>query len=142
MRKPGHGRLTGRTAIAAAAALAAVVAGGGYALASTNAPAPGPGPGGGNGVSLTYLVGADVNVAPHSNGQGATTCPSRMYPVGGGLSSSRANWEIRSSYADRSSRRVQRPDEWTVSLLNDSNSRAQFQVYVVCATADSVNSNY
>jgi hypothetical protein len=142
MRKPGHGRLTRRTAIATAATLAAVVAGGGYALASTNAPAPGPGPGGGNGVSLTYLVGAAVDVAPRMNGQSATMCPRGMYPVGGGLSSSRAYWEIQSSYADRSNRRAQSPDEWTVSVLNDSNSRARFQVYVVCSTAGSVNSNY
>ena len=146
MRKPGQGRLTRRTAIATAATLAAVVAGGGYALASTNAPAPGPGPGPGpgkgNGVSLTYLVGGTVNVSPRGNGQGATTCPSGMYPVGGGLSSSRAYWEIRSSFADTSNRRARQPDEWTVSVLNDSNSRAQFQVYVVCATAGSVNSNY
>ena len=49
MRKPGHGRMTRRTAIAAAAALAAVVAGGGYALASTDGNAPTPG---GNGPSF------------------------------------------------------------------------------------------
>ena len=139
MRKPGHGRLTRRTAIATAATLAAVVAGGGYALASTN----GNGPmAGGNGASLTYLVGANVDVAPHMTGQNATMCPRGMYPVGGGPSSSHADWEIQWSDADRSNRRAQQPDEWTVSLLNNGNARAQFKVYVVCSTAGSVNSNY
>ena len=146
MRNPGHGRLTRRTAIATAAALSVVVAAGGYALASTNAPAPGPGPGpgpgGGNGTSLTYLVGANVDVAPHMTGQNATMCPRGMYPVGGGPSSSHADWEIQWSDADRSNRRAQQPDEWTVSLLNNGNARAQFKVYVVCSTAGSVNSNY
>jgi hypothetical protein len=140
MRKPGHSPLTRRTAITAAAALAVVVAGGGYALASTDGNQPMPG---NNGATLLYLAGSNVNVGPHSTGQGAAVCPSNMYPVGGGSSSSsRGQWELQSSYADSSSRRARHPDEWTATLFNDSNSRASFKVYAVCSTAGSASSNY
>jgi hypothetical protein len=139
MRKPGHGRLTWRTAIAAAAALAAVVAGGGYALASTDG---GNGPmQGGNGISVLYLTGPRVDVDPHSNGEGAAMCPRDMYPIGGGLSSSRGVWEIQWSYADSSGRRSRHPDEWTVGLFNNRDSRADFRVFVVCIPANSANGN-
>ena len=138
MRKPGHGRLTRRTAVAAAAALAAVVAGGGYALASTDGNAPMPG---NNGVSLFYLTGSSVTVPPNTTGQNSTGCPRDMYPISGGPVSSRSEWQIQSSYADRSERRSRNPDEWTVSLRNNSDRRAEFRVFVVCSTADSVNSN-
>jgi hypothetical protein len=138
MRKPGHGRLTRRTAIAAAAAVAAVVAGGGYALASTDGNAPAQG---GNGPSFQYITGSRVSVDSRSTGQDAATCPRRMYPVGGGFSSSRGRWEIQWSYADSSNRRGRNPDEWTVGLFNDSNSRADFRVFVVCSTGSSDNGN-
>jgi hypothetical protein len=138
MRKPGHGTLTRRTVIASATAVAAVVAGGGYALASTNASAPTPGK---NGVSLSYIVGSSVNVAPHATGQGATECASGMYPIAGGPISTHAQWEIQSSAADSSNEKALHPNEWIVSLMNNSDSRASFKVFVVCATANSVNGN-
>lgn len=139
MRKPGHGRLTRRTAIAAAASLATVVAGGGYALASTNANAPAADR---NGVSIRYIVGSSVNVRAHDTGQNATRCPRDMYPISGGPISSRdSEWGIQSSYADRSDRRFRNPDEWTITLLNNSDRRADFRVFVVCSTADSVRSD-
>ncbi len=137
MRKPGHSRLTRRTAIAAAAAVAAVVAGGGYALASTNGNAPMQG---NNGVSLLYITGSSVTVASNTTRQNATECPRDMYPVSGGPVSSRSEWELQSSYADSSRRRSRNPDEWTVSLRNTSDRRAEFRVFVVCSTADSVGS--
>ena len=139
MRKPGHGRLTWRTATAAAASIAAVVAGGGYALASTDGNQPMQR---GNGVSLLYRVGSSINVDSRDTRQGAVSCPRDMYPVGGGFRSSRGEWEIQSSYADSSDRRGRRPNEWTVSLRNNSHRRAEFRVYAVCSTADSVDSNY
>jgi hypothetical protein len=137
MRKPGHGRLTRRTAIAAAASLTAVVAGGGYALASTNGNAPAADR---NGVSLRYITGDRISVRAHDTGDNATRCPRDMYPISGGVISRRdAEWEIQSSYADRSDRRFRDPDEWTMSLLNNSDRRAEFRVFVVCSTADSVD---
>ena len=139
MRKPGHGRLTRRTAIAAATAIAAVVAGGGYALASTDGNAPAQG---NNGPNLLYLVGKTVTVLPNSTGQSATVCPLNTYPVGGGPSSSRDQWELQWSNASRSDRRARQPDEWSVRLYNNSNQRGEFRVYVVCSTAGSVASNY
>jgi hypothetical protein len=80
-------------------------------------------------------------VDSRSTGQNSASCPRDMYPVGGGLSSFRGNWEIQWSYADSSSRRARHPDEWTVGLYNDSNSRADFRVFVVCETANSGNGN-
>jgi hypothetical protein len=139
MSKPGRGRLTRRTAIAGAAALAAVVTGGGYALASTNSSGQAPST---NGVSLRYLVGSNVIAAAHSTASNATECPAGMYPVGGGPSSSHAVWEIQWSDADRSTPAVAHPNEWTVSLYNNSNSAAAFKVFVVCSTASSVSGNY
>jgi hypothetical protein len=139
MRKAGRGRLTRRTAIAAVAALAAVVTGGGYALASTNSSGQTPNT---NGDSLRYLVGSNVSVAAHSTGSNATECPSGMYPVGGGPSSSHAVWETQWSDADRSTPAAPHPNEWTVSLYNNSNSVAAFKVFVVCSTASSVTGNY
>lgn len=138
MRNPGHSRLTRRSAIAAAAAIAAVVAGGGYALASTGGNVPARG---NNGPSIQYVTGPSVTVGPHSTGQNAASCPSDMYPVGGGMNSFRGVWETQWSYADSSNRRARHPDEWTVGLLNDGNSRADFRVFVVCTTADSGNGN-
>jgi hypothetical protein len=139
MRKPGHGRLTGRAAIAAAAAIAAVIAGGGYALASTNGNKPAAS---NNGPALLYLVGKTVIVPPNSTGQSATTCPLNTYPVGGGPSGARDQWELQWSNASRSDRRERQPDEWSVRLYNNSNQSADFRVYVVCSTAASVASNY
>jgi hypothetical protein len=139
MRNPGHGRLTRRTITATAAALAAVVAGGGYALASTHGNVPTQG---NNGPNLLYLVGKTVIVPPNSTGQSATTCPLNTYPVGGGPSSSRDQWELQWSNASRSNRRAPQPDEWSVRLYNNSNQRGEFRVYVVCSTAGSVASNY
>src|SRR5215472_7320377 len=139
MRILGHGILTRRTAIASAAAAAAVIATGGYALASTNgsgAPTPG-----GNGVSLSYLVGSSITVAPHATGQNAAECGAGMYPIAGGPISSHAQWEIASSAADSSNEKALHPNEWIVSLMNNSDSRASFKVFVVCATANSVNGN-
>ena len=101
--------------------MAAVVAGGGYALASTGGNEPARG---NNGPSYLYLMGSSTTVGPHSNGQNATTCPRDTYPVGGGMNSSRGNWETEWSYADSSGRRSRQPDEWTVGLYNDGNSRA------------------
>ena len=138
MRKPGKSRLTRRAAIPAAAALAVVVAGGGYALASTNA----SGPAASNGPNLLYLVGKTVTVSPRATGENATTCPVNMYPVGGGPSSSRDQWELQWSNASRSTRRARQPDEWSVRLYNNSDQRAEFRVYVVCSTAGSVAINY
>jgi hypothetical protein len=137
MRNPGHSRLTWRGAIAAAAAIAAVVAGGGYALATTNGNTPARG----NGPSILYITGPSVTVSPHSTGQNAAQCPADMYPVGGGMNSFRGVWETQWSYADSSNRRARHPDEWTVGLLNDGNSRADFRVFVVCTSADSGNGN-
>jgi len=139
MRKPGHGRLTRRTAIAATASLAAVVAGGGYALASTEGNEPAAN---NNGPSLLYLVGRTVTVPPNSTGENSTACPVNTYPVGGGPSSSRDQWELQWSNASRSNRRARQPDEWSVRLYNNSGQRAEFRVYVVCSTAGSVGSNY
>ena len=139
MRKPGNGRLTRRTITVTAAALAVIVAGGGYALASTNGNGPAAN---NNGPNLLYLVGKTVTVPPNSTGESATTCPTNMYPVGGGPSSSRDQWELQWSNASRSNRRVRQPDEWSVRLYNNSNQRADFRVYVVCSTAGSVASNY
>jgi hypothetical protein len=139
MQRLGRGRLAGRTAIAAAAALAAVVAGGGYALASTNSSGQTPSS---TSVSLRYLVGSNVTVAAHSTASNATECPAGMYPVGGGPSSSHAVWEIQWSDADRSAPAEAHPNEWTVSLFNNSNSAAAFKVFVVCSTASSVSGNY
>jgi hypothetical protein len=139
MRKPGNGRLTRRTAIAAAAALAIVVAGGGYAVASTGGNVPAAN---NNGPNLFYFVGKTVNVAPRSTGENATTCPSNTYPVGGGPSSSRDQWELQWSNASRSNRRARQPDEWSVRLYNNSDQRADFRVYVVCSTAGTVSGNY
>jgi hypothetical protein len=139
MRTPGRGRLTRRTAIAAAAALAAVVSGGGYALASTNSSDQTPTT---NGVSLRYIVGSIVIAAAHSAASNATKCPTGMYPVGGGPSSSRTVWEIQWSDPDRSTPAEAHPNEWTVSLYNTSNSTAAFKVFVVCSTASSVSENY
>jgi hypothetical protein len=87
-------------------------------------------------------VGSNVSVGSHSTGHNATKCPSNTYPVGGGMNSSRGEWEIQSSFADRSNRRARQPDEWTVSLFNNGNSRESFKVYVVCSSASSVASNY
>jgi hypothetical protein len=139
MRKPGESRLTRRAVIPAAAALVVVVAGGGYALASTNGNGPAAN---NNGPNLLYLVGKTVIVAPHATGQNATACPTNTYPVGGGPSSSRDQWEIQWSNAGRSNQRARQPDEWTVRLYNNSDQRAEFRVYVVCSTAGSVGSNY
>jgi hypothetical protein len=139
MRKPGNGRLTRRTITATAAALAVVVAGGGYALASTDGNGPAAS---NNGPTLLYLVGKTVIVPPNSTGQNATVCPSNTYPVGGGPSSARDQWELQWSNASRSDRRAHEPDEWTVRLYNNSNQSADFRVYVVCSTAGSVASNY
>ena len=139
MRKPALGRLTWRTAIAAAAALAAAVTGGGYALASTNSSGQAANI---TSASLRYLVGSNVFVAAHSTASNATKCPSGMYPVGGGPSSSHAVWEIQWSDADHSTPAAAHPDEWTVSLYNNSNSTAAFKVFVVCSTASSVSGNY
>ena len=139
MRKPEKGRLTRRTITVTAAALAVIAAGGGYALASTNGNGPAAN---NNGPNLLYLVGKTVNVPPNSTGENATTCPTNMYPVGGGPSSSRDQWELQWSNASRSNRRVRQPDEWSVRLYNNSNQRADFRVYVVCSTAGSVASNY
>ena len=139
MRKPGRGRLTRRTAFAAVAALAAVIMGGGYALASTNSSGQTPNASGG---SLRYLVGSNVSVAGHSTASNATVCPPGMYPVGGGPSSSHAVWETQWSDADRSTPAAAHPNEWTVSLYNNSNSVAAFKVFVVCSTASSVSGNY
>jgi hypothetical protein len=148
MRKPGHGRLTWRTAIAGAASVAAVVAGGGYALASTGGNQPQRD---NNGVSLSYLVGSRVSVDSRETGEDTVSCPRDMYPVGGGFKSSRGDrgdrgdrggWEVRSSYPDSSDRRGRRPDAWTVSLFNNGDRRAEFRVYAVCSKADSVDSNY
>lgn len=146
MRIPGHGTLTRRTAIASAAAAAAIIAGGGYALASTNGNAPMPANNNApipasNGVSLTYLVGPNVTVAPHMIGTNAMKCSQGMYPIAGGPTSSSAQWEIQSSAADSSNAKALHPDEWAVSLMNNSDSRASFKVFVVCATASSVNGN-
>ena len=139
MRKPGNGRLTRRTITATAAALAVVIAGGGYALASTDGNGPAAS---NNGPTLLYLVGKTVIVPPNSTGQSATECPVNTYPVGGGPSSSRDQWELQWSNAGRSDRRARQPDDWTVRLYNNSNQSADFRVYVVCSTAGSVASNY
>lgn len=139
MHNPGRARLTRGTTIAVALAAAAVVAGGGYAAASSNSTGPAASSAK---ESLRYLVGSNVAVAAQSAGWNATKCPSGMYPVGGGPSSSHAVWEIQWSDADRSTPAAAHPNEWTVSLFNNSNSAALFKVFVVCATASSVSGNY
>jgi hypothetical protein len=141
-------RLTQRTAIAAALATAAVLSGGGYALASSNSTGHTAKPGNGSAAlsatapRLKYLVGGNVTVPAHSAGSNTTTCPTGMYPVGGGPSSPSAVWQIQWSDPDRSTPTAAHPNEWAVGLFNTSGSPAIFKVFVVCATASSVSGNY
>jgi|HubBroStandDraft_1064217.scaffolds.fasta_scaffold378742_2 hypothetical protein len=139
MNKSRSTRMIRRTEIAAVLAAAIVASGGGYAVASSH----------GTGRtasrdhdSLRYLVGSDVLVPADSAGSNATKCPKGMYPVGGGPSSPEAVWQIQWSNADRSTASARHPNEWAVSLFNDSNNSAVFKVFVVCSSANSVSSNY
>ena len=79
---------------------------------------------------------------PISVAWNATKCPNGLYPVGGGPSSSHAVWETQWSDADRSTPTASHPDEWTVSLLNNSDSTAAFKVFVVCSSASTLSGNY
>ena len=139
MNKIGHIRLARRTVIAATCAAAALVAGSGFAFAATNGAGSPANP---QNDALRYIVGPNVYVGPHSVASNATKCPKGLYPVGGGPSSSHAVWETQWSDADRSTPMVSHPDEWTVSLLNDSDSTAAFKVFVVCSSASTVSGNY
>jgi hypothetical protein len=139
MNKIGHVRLARRTAITTACAAAALVAGSGLAFASTSGAGS---PEGSQNDALQYLVGSNVYVPAHGIASNATKCPHGMYPVGGGPSSSHAVWETQWSDADRSTASAAHPDEWTVSLLNNSDSTAAFKVFVVCSTASTVSGNY
>lgn len=134
------------TGIAAALAAAMTVAGGGYALASSHSTAPASrqstGRTASGGDALRYIVGGNVAVPADSTGSNATKCPRGMYPVGGGPSSSLAVWETQWSDPDRSAPSAAHPNEWTVSLFNNSSSTADFKVFVVCSTASSVTGNY
>ena len=82
----------------------------------------------------TVIAGAPVTVG--------VACTTNTYPVGGGPSSSRDQWELQWSNASRSNRRARQPDEWSVRMYNNSDQRADFRVYVVCSTAGSVSGNY
>jgi hypothetical protein len=128
-------------AIGAAAVVATAVMGGGYALASSSHHAA-------NGprvdtyrATLRYLAGSNVSVPADSEGQNATQCPSGMYPVGGGPSSPSALWTVQYSNADAAVA-GNLPNEWHVSLFNNSSSAQVFKVFVVCSTAQKVSSNY
>ena len=92
--------------------------------------------------TLRYIDGTNVTVPVGAVGQNATKCPRGMYPIGGGPSSPSALWTLHWSDPDRSAPSVPHPDEWTVSLRNDSNSAQVFKVFVVCSTAQKVTSNY
>jgi hypothetical protein len=95
-----------------------------------------------SGPTLRYIDGTDVSVPGDSVGQNATKCPSGMYPIGGGPSSPSALWTLHWSDPDRSTPSASHPNEWTVSLLNNSSSTQVFKVFVVCSTAQKVTSNY
>jgi hypothetical protein len=92
--------------------------------------------------SLRYIDGTNVSVAAGAVGQNATKCPSGMYPIGGGPSSPSAFWTLHWTDPDRSTPSAPHPDDWTVSLRNDSDSTQVFKVFVVCSTAQKVTSNY
>jgi hypothetical protein len=139
MNKIGHARLARRTVIAATCAAAALVACSGFAFAASNGAGSPANP---ENDALRYIVGPNVYVAPHSVASNATECPKGLYPVGGGPSSSHAVWETQWSDADRSTPAASHPDEWTVSLLNNSDSTAAFKVFVVCSSASTVSGNY
>ncbi len=139
MNKNGHTRLARRTVIAAVCAAAALVGGSGFAFAATNGAGTPANP---ENDALRYIVGPNVYVGAHSVASNATKCPKGLYPVGGGPSSSHAVWETQWSDADRSTPTASHPDEWTVSLLNNSDSTAAFKVFVVCSSASTVSGNY
>ena len=139
MDKIGYPHLARRTVITATCAAAALVACSGFAFAATNGAGSPANP---QNDALRYLVGTNVFVGAHSVGWNATKCPKGLYPVGGGPSSSHAVWETQWSDADRSTPTASHPDEWTVSLLNNSDSTAAFKVFVVCSSASTVSGNY
>jgi hypothetical protein len=43
---------------------------------------------------------------------------------------------------DRSTPAASHPNEWTVSMLNNSSSTQVFKVFVVCSSAQKVTGNY
>jgi len=92
--------------------------------------------------TLRYIDGTNVSVAAGAVGENATKCPRGMYPIGGGPSSPSAFWTLHWTDPDRSTPSAPHPDEWTVSLRNDSDSTQVFKVFVVCSTAQKVTSNY
>lgn len=129
------------TTIGAAVVAATAVMGGGYALASsnnhpTNAPRVDT-----YKATLRYIDGTSIAVPADSEGQTSTQCPSGMYPVGGGPSSPSALWTLQYSNADASVA-GNLPNEWHVSLFNNTSSTQYFKVVVVCSTAQKVSSNY
>jgi hypothetical protein len=93
------------------------------------------GPGGPPGFSaLSYFQSVDL---PNPNGflSGATlNCPSGLYPVGGGVSSS-SNQYVNESYADR----VGGNNGWHGVVGNSSGVAASFRIHVVCAPASSAS---
>jgi hypothetical protein len=92
--------------------------------------------------NLRYIVGSDVAVPANSAGSAATQCPTGMYPIGGGPSSSSSAWTLQWSDPDRSSSSLAHPNEWTVGLFNTSSSAQLLKVFVVCSTAQKVTQNY
>jgi hypothetical protein len=92
--------------------------------------------------TLRYVEGTNVLVQSDAVGFNATKCPRAMYPVGGGSSSPGAGWTLQWSDPDRSTPSASHPNEWTVSLFNNSSSPQYFKVFVVCSTAQKVTSNY
>ncbi len=142
MNKPRLVRAIPLAAVGAAVVVAAAIMSGGYALASSNNHAPTVHTALGDVDALRYLVGTNVLVPANSAGSNATECPIGMYPVGGGPSSSNAQWTLQWSDPDRSTPTAAHPDEWTVGLFNNSSSAQNLKVFVVCATASKVTGNY
>lgn len=140
--KPRRVRSIQLTAASAAAVMAAAVMSGGYALASSSAHPATTHPATSGGPALRYIDGTDVSVPAFSVGMNATKCPRGMYPIGGGPSSPSARWLVHWSDPDRSTPSAAHPNEWTVSMYNDTDSTQVLKVFVVCSTATSVTGNY
>jgi len=142
MNKPRFARAVPLLTISAAAVVAAAVIGGGHALAASNGHTSTVHPGVTSGGALHYIEGTSVSVPADSAGSAAAKCPSGTYPVGGGPSSPSAQWLVQWSDPDRSTPSAAHPNEWTVSMFNDTSSAQALKVFVVCSTASSVTGNY
>ncbi len=92
-------------------------------------------------LKLRYIQGSGTTVPANSSGSAAAQCPSGMYPIGGGPSSSN-NFDLNWSDADRSSPSATYPDEWTVGITNPNGFSIPLKAYVVCANASKVSSTY